>query len=194
MILKNSKSIELIDGYDYFDQSSFMSSIIPKLSRCDAKYIYFHNQNLSFNELKFLIHHGKVIELKLKNCKIKDVNDELVDVEKIMAYLPNITKIRLSHIKFNKHTVHALTNQNFLAKIHYIKFMHVTGEPFDSNEFLKFCVANRDEKFKLKLNFNQEFDDNFLQKFMGIMEIYEKSNTNTKIIFCQRDASDEFDL
>ena len=52
------------------------------------------NQKLTFNELKFLIQNGNVVEMKMEQCEIKDDNDEFIDLEKITAYLPKIESLK----------------------------------------------------------------------------------------------------
>uniref|UniRef100_A0AC34FQU1 F-box domain-containing protein n=1 Tax=Panagrolaimus sp. ES5 TaxID=591445 RepID=A0AC34FQU1_9BILA len=121
---------------------SFMSSFIPRIYQCDAKFIRFWNQNLSFNELKFLIGSGNVVEMKLKNCEIKDSDANYIDLEKIMEFLPNIEKLRLSDVKVNPNTANALTNQKNFGKISKFAIREFNGEPFDVDEFLKFFIVN----------------------------------------------------
>uniref|UniRef100_A0A914PMX7 Uncharacterized protein n=1 Tax=Panagrolaimus davidi TaxID=227884 RepID=A0A914PMX7_9BILA len=67
-----------------------LSNIISRLYRCDAKYILISDQNLYFDEFKFLIGHGNVIKLDCQNVKVKYSENEPVALEDIMALLPNI--------------------------------------------------------------------------------------------------------
>uniref|UniRef100_A0A914QHV3 Uncharacterized protein n=1 Tax=Panagrolaimus davidi TaxID=227884 RepID=A0A914QHV3_9BILA len=71
-------------------KSNFMSSIIPLLYRCEAKHISLEEQNLTFNELKFLIQHGNVVDLRINGCEIKDEKDEYIVLEDIIKYLQNV--------------------------------------------------------------------------------------------------------
>uniref|UniRef100_A0A914QSC2 Uncharacterized protein n=1 Tax=Panagrolaimus davidi TaxID=227884 RepID=A0A914QSC2_9BILA len=67
----------------------YLSRIILRLHRCDAKYIEIWKQKLSFNELKFLIGSGNVIDLRLQGTRIMDDQNEWIYLEKIMEFLPN---------------------------------------------------------------------------------------------------------
>uniref|UniRef100_A0A914Q917 Uncharacterized protein n=1 Tax=Panagrolaimus davidi TaxID=227884 RepID=A0A914Q917_9BILA len=71
----------------------FISSLIPHLFRCEAKYLLIFNQSLSFDEVKFLIAHGNVVEFHLPKSKILDENGQYVHLEEIMKYLPNIEEL-----------------------------------------------------------------------------------------------------
>uniref|UniRef100_A0A914PNE3 Uncharacterized protein n=1 Tax=Panagrolaimus davidi TaxID=227884 RepID=A0A914PNE3_9BILA len=79
-------NIENLNPY----KSNFISSIIPFLYRCEAKHISLEKQNLAFNELKFLIQHGNVVDLRIDGCEIKDEKDEYIALEDIIKYLQNV--------------------------------------------------------------------------------------------------------
>ena len=74
---------------------NFLSSIIPRLCKCTAKYINIKQQNLSFEEFKFLIESGNVIRLKLWGNKITfgKAHDQ-ISLEMITEFLPNIEDLR----------------------------------------------------------------------------------------------------
>uniref|UniRef100_A0A914QTJ4 T-box domain-containing protein n=1 Tax=Panagrolaimus davidi TaxID=227884 RepID=A0A914QTJ4_9BILA len=152
----------------------FISSLIRHLFRCEAKYLYLAYQSLSFDEVKFLIAHGNVVEFCLPDSKILDENGQYVHLEEIMKYLPNIENLVLPNIKVNSETGHALTKLNFNSKIFIFSIHAVFGDPFDKNEFLKFVKANRDDKLDLRMKFNG-FNPNFVTKFIEIMDDYKMS-------------------
>uniref|UniRef100_A0A914NZI2 F-box domain-containing protein n=1 Tax=Panagrolaimus davidi TaxID=227884 RepID=A0A914NZI2_9BILA len=80
--------------YPFQPEVTFISNLIPRLYRCEAKYIKFYKQNMSFEELKFLIKHRGVVQLHLPNCKIMDEKEnDFVSLEQIMAYLPNVKSV-----------------------------------------------------------------------------------------------------
>uniref|UniRef100_A0AC34G1Y4 Uncharacterized protein n=1 Tax=Panagrolaimus sp. ES5 TaxID=591445 RepID=A0AC34G1Y4_9BILA len=72
------------------NNSRLLSNIISRFYQCDAKYITISDQNLSFEELQFLIGHGNVIKLDCQNVKIEYSENQPVILEDIMALLPNI--------------------------------------------------------------------------------------------------------
>uniref|UniRef100_A0A914QBZ2 DUF38 domain-containing protein n=1 Tax=Panagrolaimus davidi TaxID=227884 RepID=A0A914QBZ2_9BILA len=121
--------------------NKFISNLIPCLYRCEAKYINLVYQNLSFEELKFLIQHGGVIELNLSTSKIIDENDDYIFLEEITAFLPNIEKLRLERIKINANTAHVLATQKFNSKINDLFIDKICGEPFDSDQFLNYLIV-----------------------------------------------------
>uniref|UniRef100_A0A914Q0V9 DUF38 domain-containing protein n=1 Tax=Panagrolaimus davidi TaxID=227884 RepID=A0A914Q0V9_9BILA len=151
-----------------------MSKLIPRLYRCDAKYIYIGDQELSFNELEFLIGRGEVVDLDIEESDIRNENNGFIELEKIMALLPNIKWLQLPPIKTTMNTGFELTKLNFNAKIVQFDILNIHGEPLN---------ANRNEKrFKCYLSFYEEdFNADFIGKFKKVLEDYEKSCENTRI-------------
>uniref|UniRef100_A0A914PWJ2 Uncharacterized protein n=1 Tax=Panagrolaimus davidi TaxID=227884 RepID=A0A914PWJ2_9BILA len=98
-----------------------------------------------------------------------------------MKYFCNIEELWLPAVKVNANTAHALSNQNFNGKISDFCIASIFGEPFDSDELLKFCVKIRDEKIRFRMTFNKEFNAAFVQNLNQIMSDYEKSYENTEI-------------
>uniref|UniRef100_A0A914PJG2 Uncharacterized protein n=1 Tax=Panagrolaimus davidi TaxID=227884 RepID=A0A914PJG2_9BILA len=175
--LKNTYITGSIDVDIRVSNTSFISSLIPRLSCCEAKYVHLCNQNLSFDELKFFIQHGGVIDLSI-GCEVKDANGDYIDLEKIMAFLPNIQRFFMNGIKVNKKTGHALSNMKFNAKLSNFAIWGIRGKPFNLNEFLKYCIANKAEYFFMELCFDKEFDADFVGNFVKILSDYEKFNEN----------------
>uniref|UniRef100_A0AC35F0S9 Uncharacterized protein n=1 Tax=Panagrolaimus sp. PS1159 TaxID=55785 RepID=A0AC35F0S9_9BILA len=166
---------------------TFISSLIPRLSRCDAKHIYLMCQNLSFNDFKFLVSHGQVVQYEMFLGEIKDEANAYIDLEKIMKYFYNIEKLWLPDVKVNANTAHALSNQNFNGKISYFSIQKIFGEPFDPHELLKFCVKTRDEKILFCMTFNKEFNAAFVHNLEQIMSDYVKSYEHTEIFISLND-------
>uniref|UniRef100_A0AC35F4U7 Uncharacterized protein n=1 Tax=Panagrolaimus sp. PS1159 TaxID=55785 RepID=A0AC35F4U7_9BILA len=161
---------------------NFMSSIIPFLYRCEAKHISLEKQNLTFNELKFLIQHGNVVDLRIDDCEIKDEKDEYIVLEDIIKYLPNVEILTLPNIKTTANTGHALAKQKFNGKLYDCYIQTIYGEPFDADEFLNFLKDNRDPKMlTCEFFFNPDFNADFVEKLQNIMEDYEDSNENCDI-------------
>uniref|UniRef100_A0AC35GN49 Uncharacterized protein n=1 Tax=Panagrolaimus sp. PS1159 TaxID=55785 RepID=A0AC35GN49_9BILA len=148
----------------------FISSLIPHLFRCEAKYLSIVDQSLSFDEVKFLISHGNVVEFCLPDSTILDECGQYVHLEEIMKYLPNVEELVLPNIKVNSETGHALTKLKFNSRIFIFSIWAIFGDPFDENEFLKFVKANRDDKLDLEMSFNEEFNREFEAKLWMIMK------------------------
>uniref|UniRef100_A0AC34G1P8 Uncharacterized protein n=1 Tax=Panagrolaimus sp. ES5 TaxID=591445 RepID=A0AC34G1P8_9BILA len=163
-----------------FSSRNFMAKeILPRLSRCDAKYIELWNQNFTFDELKFLVEHGNVVELFLLNCDVKEkVGGNIVELEKIVELLPKIEKLDLYPVKCNANTGKALANMKFNSKIDYLCLANINGEIFDANEFLKFCDTNRAKYFSLIMAF--DFDESLVAEFVSVILDYSESDEDTK--------------
>uniref|UniRef100_A0A914QYR9 DUF38 domain-containing protein n=1 Tax=Panagrolaimus davidi TaxID=227884 RepID=A0A914QYR9_9BILA len=144
---------------------TFMANLIPRLSQCHAKYIHLDYQNLTSNELEFLIGHGGVVEINVTGCQIKDGNNDYVHLEEITKFLPNIEKLGLSYVKTHANTAKALLAQKFNGKIFEIYIQKIFGEPFDANK------NDKDEyDFDLFLTFNKEnFSLAYVNEFKEIM-------------------------
>uniref|UniRef100_A0A914QZ60 Uncharacterized protein n=1 Tax=Panagrolaimus davidi TaxID=227884 RepID=A0A914QZ60_9BILA len=148
------------------------------------KYIYIFDQELTFNELEFLIKHGGVTELNLESCEIKDENDDYIFLEAITKYLPNIENLQLPNIKINANTAYVLTKQKFNGKLSCFCLKTIYGELFDPIEFQKFIIVanNNDEFFSLQLLFNHlDFDASFVKNVEEIMNDYKNINKKSKM-------------
>uniref|UniRef100_A0A914PJB2 Uncharacterized protein n=1 Tax=Panagrolaimus davidi TaxID=227884 RepID=A0A914PJB2_9BILA len=95
-----------------------------------------------------------------------------------MAFLPNIQDFSMDGIKVNANTGHALSNMKFNAKLYSFRIWGICGQPFNSNEFLKYCIANRDESLDLTFKFIEEFDADFVINFGEILSDYTESDEN----------------
>uniref|UniRef100_A0A914QZT1 Uncharacterized protein n=1 Tax=Panagrolaimus davidi TaxID=227884 RepID=A0A914QZT1_9BILA len=168
----------------------FVSNLIPRLYRCEAKYIHLTNQDLSFKELLFLIEHGGVVEFRSSyGCKIVDENGKHIHLEKYMEYLPKVEEMELHPTYVNKNTGHALAKLKFNSKTEFISLCPVYGDPFDAKEFIKFCDAIRSEKSLLcDMDFGVGFDEDFIESFKEIMRNYQ--NNTEKTCFCIRRIGD----
>uniref|UniRef100_A0AC34FLU3 Uncharacterized protein n=1 Tax=Panagrolaimus sp. ES5 TaxID=591445 RepID=A0AC34FLU3_9BILA len=67
-----------------------LCSLIPKLYKCDAKYIDISDEQLTMDEFKFFIGHGNVNDLRFCRLKITDGNGEQLFVEDILAFTPKL--------------------------------------------------------------------------------------------------------
>uniref|UniRef100_A0A914PWG2 Uncharacterized protein n=1 Tax=Panagrolaimus davidi TaxID=227884 RepID=A0A914PWG2_9BILA len=122
-------------------EKTFLSNLIPRLFRCEAKHIILSNQTLLFSELEFLIQHGGVITLDIFSSVIRDKNDEMFAFEELTKYLSNIQYLSLSDLKTNINSANALVNQKFNGELSYFCIRSLFGEPFDIDEFLEFLTV-----------------------------------------------------
>uniref|UniRef100_A0AC34G3G2 F-box domain-containing protein n=1 Tax=Panagrolaimus sp. ES5 TaxID=591445 RepID=A0AC34G3G2_9BILA len=165
----------------YKQSMNFISNIIPRLSKCEAKYLNLCGQNVTFKELKFLIQHGGVLRLSITHGEIKEEKNELVDYVKIMEYLPNVKKLALPLVKYYANSTNDLMAQKRNKKFSRF-YLSICGEPFDPHEFRKFIIENRDKKLDVCLRFDISFDPDFVQNMREIMEDYERSCEKTRIV------------
>ena len=77
-----------------FQQNNAVSNLIPNLFRCDAKYVTIFNQNLTENELKFLIGSGNVQDLNLNEVKVTDSNGAHLPLESILVMVPKVLSVK----------------------------------------------------------------------------------------------------
>uniref|UniRef100_A0AC34F2W6 Uncharacterized protein n=1 Tax=Panagrolaimus sp. ES5 TaxID=591445 RepID=A0AC34F2W6_9BILA len=182
-VLKNLYITTVFYFWNYKLPTNYLSrEIVPRIFRCDAKYVELIFQNLSFAELLFFIGHGNVVDLRLIHCEIKDVDGSVVVLEKIMEHLPNVKYIKLHPVTCGENTGHALANLKFNEKIFEMCF-GLVGKRFDAVQFLNFCVTNRaEQQFHLEMQFNlNNFGEEFVQEIKTLMEGYKKSCENTLI-------------
>uniref|UniRef100_A0A914PE09 Uncharacterized protein n=1 Tax=Panagrolaimus davidi TaxID=227884 RepID=A0A914PE09_9BILA len=170
----------------------FVSNLIPRLYRCEAKYIHLTNQDLSFKELQFLIKHGGVIDFRSRRCKIVDENDEHINLENYMKYLPKVEWLEVWPTYVNENTGHALAELKFSSKIEFISFEPIYGFPFDAKEFTKFCDAIRGESLVVIMEFDDNyFNEDFVESFKEIMRNYQNNTDNTIIDISLDDDGDD---
>uniref|UniRef100_A0A914PNK6 Uncharacterized protein n=1 Tax=Panagrolaimus davidi TaxID=227884 RepID=A0A914PNK6_9BILA len=164
------------------------STLLPRIYRCEAKFISLYDQSISFDELKFLIEHGGIVTLDLGHSEIKDEKGDYVCLEQIIQFLPNISMLELPKVKVSAKTGHALAEQKFYGKISRFCIAYIFGEPFDDNQFVKFCKTNGDdEHFGIGLHFAPTFDRGFIEKLKETMEDYEESFESANVYIIQYD-------
>uniref|UniRef100_A0A914PK16 Uncharacterized protein n=1 Tax=Panagrolaimus davidi TaxID=227884 RepID=A0A914PK16_9BILA len=163
-------NIYITGSLNVVQHPKFLSNLMPRIYRCDAKHIYLNSQALTFNELKFFIQHGKVVEMDLPNSQILDGNGDCVNLEAFLEYLPAIEILSLPKVKTNSKTGHALAKLKFTGNLSSLSIAKIVGEPFDPIEFQKFVVANKFVHFSMKFKFATDFDGAFVEKFKQVMK------------------------
>uniref|UniRef100_A0A914Q686 Uncharacterized protein n=1 Tax=Panagrolaimus davidi TaxID=227884 RepID=A0A914Q686_9BILA len=160
----------------------FVSNLIPRLYRCEAKYIHLTDQELSYKELLFLVEHGGVVDFRSHGCKIVDENGKHIDLEKYMEYLPKVEWLELCPTYVNANTGHALAELKFSSKIEFIFFEPIYGYRFDAKEFIKFCDAIRGGSITVDMVFDDDdFNEAFVESFKEIMSKFQNNTDNTSI-------------
>uniref|UniRef100_A0AC35GUL7 Uncharacterized protein n=1 Tax=Panagrolaimus sp. PS1159 TaxID=55785 RepID=A0AC35GUL7_9BILA len=170
----------------------FVSNLIPRLYRCEAKYIHLTDQDLSFKELQFLIEHGGVVDFRSEDCEIVNENGKYIDLEKYMEYLPMVEWMELHPTYVNANIGHALAKLKFKSRNGFFSFAPVYGDPFDAKEFLKLCDAIRGESIIMDMDFDDDgFNETFVGSFKEIMREYQNNTDNGSFNICR--VGDDYD-
>jgi hypothetical protein len=138
-----------------------LSSIIPKLYRCDASFLNIYGQNLTMNELKFLIGHGNVIEMEFTEVNISDENGKPVLIENVLQMTPKLNYLSFSPTICSSQTSQILSQIPFQNKFYFFQVgsiaINITEQ--DANFFAEFIQKNASPTCVLKFNFvNLEMD------------------------------------
>uniref|UniRef100_A0A914Z283 Ycf80 n=1 Tax=Panagrolaimus superbus TaxID=310955 RepID=A0A914Z283_9BILA len=168
------------------NQAYFISSIIPRIFQCDAKYIKIGYQKLTFNELKFFIGSGNVEVLELFDTKIANEKAENVPLEEVMKLVPNIRHFEMMPVKCTSKTAEILSNFNFNNKIKAFSLFEVFGEPINIQAFKEFCIKNMDKTFEMIISFqdglfSEEFRTKFRESIKDSKNFSEKSINRIQI-------------
>uniref|UniRef100_A0AC35GW88 DUF38 domain-containing protein n=1 Tax=Panagrolaimus sp. PS1159 TaxID=55785 RepID=A0AC35GW88_9BILA len=75
---------------NFSDNENIISSIIPKIYKCDAKILCLENQIFSYNDFAFLA--SNVEKIDFKEVSVMDENGSIVPFEKFFEALPKIEK------------------------------------------------------------------------------------------------------
>uniref|UniRef100_A0AC34FCT7 Uncharacterized protein n=1 Tax=Panagrolaimus sp. ES5 TaxID=591445 RepID=A0AC34FCT7_9BILA len=78
-----------------FWNNNVLIPLLPKIAVSDFYFLSLKNQNITFNEFKFLTAAGNVTEVFLYDSLIKDESDHNVPLEDILECLPKIEKLRM---------------------------------------------------------------------------------------------------
>uniref|UniRef100_A0AC34G160 Uncharacterized protein n=1 Tax=Panagrolaimus sp. ES5 TaxID=591445 RepID=A0AC34G160_9BILA len=129
--------------------------ILPRIHRCEAKYIDIKKQNINFQDLLLLIEHDNVYNFRMDECEIMDEDGKLVLLEKILKLLPNVVNLR----------------KNKEEEIDEFCVEDIKGEPFDPVEFKKFIDANFSYyEVGLLLYFNRvDFAEEFIDGLKNVL-------------------------
>uniref|UniRef100_A0A914NZS4 Uncharacterized protein n=1 Tax=Panagrolaimus davidi TaxID=227884 RepID=A0A914NZS4_9BILA len=104
-----------------------LSKCLPKLFKCDAKYISISSQDLTEMEFKFLIESKRVIELELENTYIFDENGE---------------GIILDIVRCNSETSKIISELPFENKIEAFQLNNIPDESLLPNDFAEFITVS----------------------------------------------------
>uniref|UniRef100_A0A914PVU4 Uncharacterized protein n=1 Tax=Panagrolaimus davidi TaxID=227884 RepID=A0A914PVU4_9BILA len=146
-----------------------VSSLIPKLYKCDAKRLDLGDQIITFDELMFLASNAE--EIDLDGVVVKYEDGSLVPLEKVVEALPKIKTIRYSCTPSSP----SVTGKTFkeLMKIphfmtlDYLKLWNVPEE-FDLESFHIYMKKN--ERTEVKLKFGFPLSDEYIIRLYSIID------------------------
>ena len=72
-----------------------VSSILSKVRRCNISSLKLHHQDLTFDEFKLLTDSGDVEYIKFNNVSLQNDDETVVELDRILAQLPNVRKFML---------------------------------------------------------------------------------------------------
>uniref|UniRef100_A0A914QHM0 Uncharacterized protein n=1 Tax=Panagrolaimus davidi TaxID=227884 RepID=A0A914QHM0_9BILA len=163
----------------YSDNKNIISSIIPKIYKCDAKMLCLDNQIFSYNDFAFLVSNAE--DINFKAVTVMNENDLIVPFEKVFEAIPKIKYIyydtNLSNIT-PKTVKKLLKLPNFLQ----IEMFHLINIPetFDIETFYNYMKKNKNTHFQLDFGILiSEAYENRLEEIID--ELIEAENQDYKI-------------
>uniref|UniRef100_A0A914PQV0 Uncharacterized protein n=1 Tax=Panagrolaimus davidi TaxID=227884 RepID=A0A914PQV0_9BILA len=164
-----------------------VSLIIPKLYKVDAKYLRLVNVVISFKDFSFLS--SNVLIIVLRENVIKDSDDSIVPLEKLIAILPKIKIIdvydKIHHSScITKNTVKDVLKIPQFSKIDRFELFHIK-ETFDIETFFTYLKKNKHAKFELGFSFliSEDYDNRIEAIVDEIIETEEHDYKIPKIYF-----------
>uniref|UniRef100_A0A914Y5A3 Ubiquitin-like domain-containing protein n=1 Tax=Panagrolaimus superbus TaxID=310955 RepID=A0A914Y5A3_9BILA len=125
--------------------SNAISSLIPKIVKCDLRLLDIYGQILSWKEYHFLVSSGSLQLLYIRFCTIKNDDDSTLTVDKLFG---NLKLLKQCHLKFSDmssmfepDTVEKIVGILLRLKNLHSFYLHGLGETFDISAFAKFATV-----------------------------------------------------
>uniref|UniRef100_A0AC34GX40 Uncharacterized protein n=1 Tax=Panagrolaimus sp. ES5 TaxID=591445 RepID=A0AC34GX40_9BILA len=140
----------------YTNAPTSLSSIIPKICKCDLRLIEIWRHTLTFNEYQFLTSSGKCESITLAFCDIKNDDGTYVAFEKLFENIPKVEDFHM-HCSGNCFPMFKPDTFNKLADVtsnNGLKWLSLGGltEDFDFSTTLDFLL-----KIKKSLNVSLQY-------------------------------------
>uniref|UniRef100_A0A914PPE1 Uncharacterized protein n=1 Tax=Panagrolaimus davidi TaxID=227884 RepID=A0A914PPE1_9BILA len=136
---------------------NILTSIIPKLYRCDVRVLFLLNQDISYHDLPFLTSSAESVFFNQVVVKHEDGSN--VDVQKIVEIASNATRINISYPTITSKTMEELLKiPNFLT----LRVFAINNVPevFDIEAFYVHMKKNK------TINFILFFDESISDEYM----------------------------
>uniref|UniRef100_A0A914Q860 Uncharacterized protein n=1 Tax=Panagrolaimus davidi TaxID=227884 RepID=A0A914Q860_9BILA len=155
-------------------------SIIPKLYKCDAKYLSLMNDVIPYKDFLFLS--SNLEQIVFHNIIVKNENDEIIPFEKLFAVLPKIKECyfynNLTCSSITTNTVKELLKMPHFSKIN--RDLYYIPEEFDIETFFRYLRKNKHSTFYLR--FRSGISETYKNRLEAIVdEILSIENHDYKI-------------
>uniref|UniRef100_A0A914PJX3 Uncharacterized protein n=1 Tax=Panagrolaimus davidi TaxID=227884 RepID=A0A914PJX3_9BILA len=123
---------------------NIVSSIIPKLYKCDPKYLFIYNQNIFFHDLSLLFESAE--KIYFTDVCVKNDDGSIVSVEKIVEIA-----VKAKSFTFRGGSITSKTMKELLKIPNFLKldefYMYHISEDFDLETFYNYMKKNKTTKF-----------------------------------------------
>uniref|UniRef100_A0A914R4Q6 DUF38 domain-containing protein n=1 Tax=Panagrolaimus davidi TaxID=227884 RepID=A0A914R4Q6_9BILA len=152
--IKNSATIfynppfpDLVFGRKFIISNTFhyhhpdkliLSTFLSNIFQCNAKHLRISYQDFTLKEFKFLVGHGNVEILSLREANPVNDKNEAVELQEILHLTPKIIEFEIKKPKVTEETFKTLNQMNFENKFQHLILRSMTLlEPLEFAEFLK---------------------------------------------------------
>uniref|UniRef100_A0AC34G0X1 DUF38 domain-containing protein n=1 Tax=Panagrolaimus sp. ES5 TaxID=591445 RepID=A0AC34G0X1_9BILA len=133
--------------------TNILSSFIPKIYRCEAKFLEFNDEKLTVKDFEVFTEMGCVEEIIFSCVKIICDDGSFLAFEDIMKRLQNIRIVDISYAGdtfYTLQTAHILSDLPFKNKIQNFSLRQVNFQ-FDPDAFAKFVQKNAASNCQIKI-------------------------------------------
>uniref|UniRef100_A0A914Q4R4 Uncharacterized protein n=1 Tax=Panagrolaimus davidi TaxID=227884 RepID=A0A914Q4R4_9BILA len=182
---------DLTVGYSVIAETkypNFLTSIIPKLYRCDVRVLSLHNQVISYFDLPLLTSSAEKVYFNQVVVKHKDGSS--VEVQKIVEIASNATRIHIAHPTITTETMEKLLKIPHFLSLRDFAIENVP-QVFDMEAFYAHMKKNKATIFHLF--FDESISDAYMKRLDEITDeiIATKEFDYEPVLFRFRGLDDE---
>uniref|UniRef100_A0A914QT93 Uncharacterized protein n=1 Tax=Panagrolaimus davidi TaxID=227884 RepID=A0A914QT93_9BILA len=142
-----------------------LSSIIPKLYKCDVIFLNLTGQTISYCDLSFVISDAE--KINFEDVTLKDENGEILPLEKLIEASIKAQRIRIIRPTMTSKTFNELTKIPHFANLDSLT-LYDLHEDFDIEAFYVYMKKNRRTKFELC--FDKSISDGYKARVEEIID------------------------
>uniref|UniRef100_A0AC34GYK3 F-box domain-containing protein n=1 Tax=Panagrolaimus sp. ES5 TaxID=591445 RepID=A0AC34GYK3_9BILA len=150
-------------------RQDLLSTIIPKLDSCVAKFIRIHAQTLSVSDYEFLTNSGNVEKIVLSEVTIKESDGTLISLEKLLKPLSKAIHIEIP-IKTKITSETALKLAKMKRQSHFDLLQFFISAPLSPKGFIKFLTENAAKNSCVKIHFDESLSHDYTDFFLPTIE------------------------